>query len=89
MQLHALLGPEKLEDAGRILPRSPQRQRSPAHTSWTSILQSEQRTRSCCFKPPSLGRFVIAALGRLMQWSTISLLISRTDGDTAIFLIHS
>lgn len=49
----------------------------------------EQRMRSCCFKPPSLEWFVIAALGRLMQWSTISFLISRTEGDAAIFLIHS
>lgn len=40
LQLHALLGPQKLEDVGRILPWSLRRQRSPAHTSWTSILQS-------------------------------------------------
>lgn len=56
--------PQKLEEAGRVLPTILQREQSPANILiLNSGLQHCGRILFCCLKPPSLWFSVTAALG--------------------------
>lgn len=57
-QAKGRLGPPGAEEAGRTLPRA-----FGDHGASTSDLSNWQRRRFCCFKPPSLRPFLIAAFG--------------------------